>query len=512
MTPDEHEAREGALDRALKRVAWLVRSHDVPSHTGHLRSQAQQVEELHARKVLDLVLRSCELAIATGAPAADATGIGVGIADAFGVAAHIDITSNSVSISQSTTVDQDPISSTRIVRMRTQDFHRLAQLEDLHRRIVAHEVDVDEARTIFEEIALTPRTYRGWVVTVAMAVMGAALAALFGGGPSEILASMLVVSAVEAVVVMLGKGGWPLIFVQAAGGAISTLGAVLFMVLRNDVPLLADVSPSVVAASGLVSLLAGLGLVSASRDALDGFYLTAVAGLFEVTVATVGIVIGVIGTLWIAVRMGVVAYLASPSSVFTDVSVQTAASALLAVTVGVTAHMRPRQLVPVAFLGLFGWWGYWLTRELTGESVAAAFAGAIVVGFGAQLGHTRWRLPVVALVTVGVVPLLPGLALYRGIYSVVETTATQGGGERPDTVGLAVALGAALAIGSSFGVQLARPLSDSLALPRTVITGITSQLPKRRRRAAGIAGGSGSSVVVKNSSRWGELVRRSRQR
>lgn len=64
-------------------------------------------------------------------------------------------------------------------------------------------------------------------------------------------------------------------FTQAAGGAIPT-GVVVALLAATSagVPGLQGVSPSLVIASGIVVLLAGLSVVGAAQDAIDGYYVT----------------------------------------------------------------------------------------------------------------------------------------------------------------------------------------------------------------------------------------------
>lgn len=54
----------------------------------------------------------------------------------------------------------------------------------------------------------------------------------------------------------------------------------------------ADVRPSLVIATGIIILLAGMTFTGAVEDALTGYYLTATARLLEVGVLTGGIIAG----------------------------------------------------------------------------------------------------------------------------------------------------------------------------------------------------------------------------
>jgi uncharacterized membrane protein YjjB (DUF3815 family) len=96
-----------------------------------------------------------------------------------------------------------------------------------------------------------------------------------------------------------------------------------------------------------------------------------------------------------------------------------------------------------------------------GEAAASALA-ALTAGFWSQVVAKRLRVPALALSMAGIVPMLPGLTVYRGLFEIVEST--PGGGL---TTGLTTLLGAAgvgmgLAAGVSMGTFLARPLLAEL--------------------------------------------------
>ncbi len=68
----------------------------------------------------------------------------------------------------------------------------------------------------------------------------------------------------------------PYFFAQIAGGFVLTVVAALSPLLRyTGLDAAADIRPSVIVASGIVLMLAGLTVVGAAQDAIDGFALTA---------------------------------------------------------------------------------------------------------------------------------------------------------------------------------------------------------------------------------------------
>jgi uncharacterized membrane protein YjjB (DUF3815 family) len=81
---------------------------------------------------------------------------------------------------------------------------------------------------------------------------------------------------------------------------------------------------------------------------------------------------------------------------------------------------------------------------------------AVVVGFCGAALTQRLRVPPLLVPVCGIVPLLPGLAIYHGLFAIVVE------GDLEDGVGVlvrAAALGFALAAGVTLGEYLGRPLS-----------------------------------------------------
>lgn len=227
---------------------------------------------------------------------------------------------------------------------------------------------------------------------------------------------------------------------------------------------LGQVRPSLVVASSVVVLLAGMSVVTAAQDTLDGFYLTAGARTYEVVLLTGGVVAGVLLVLSIAQRFGVDLIIVERSSSFAgSVLTQIVAAALIAGAFAVSAYCAPRTVLAAVLTGGFSWllFGTLMWGVGTSEPVAAGGA-ALVVGALAPFVGTRVHVPSIALITAGIVPLLPGQAVYRGIMMFI----TEGENTLWQTTLLnAVLMGLTLSVGVSLGTLLGRQVSagaDSL--------------------------------------------------
>ncbi len=445
------------------KLSWRDRAHRAvvdeaaPTWSLDLRAVTDGVEAKRSKAVIDLVMRIAEALLSTGASSAEVTTSVLRLTDAYGLrSVHVDVTFTSIAVCYHRGFD-DPVTIIRTVRVRSADYARLARWQALVDSLEDEPGDVAEARMRFDAIAASPRPYRRSVVTVAMAVLGTAVCVLLDGSFAEVLISLGNAVIVDRAQLWLARRRLPAFFTQMVGGIIPTVVAILLIYARTyDVPGLTTVSASAVVATGIVVLLAGLSVVGAAQDAIDGYYVTAAARSFEVIVLTLGIIVGVLMVLTVSQAMGAPTYLAPYSRLTGNFGVQVLASAVIAIAFAVSSYATPRTALVCMVTGSLGWTVY-AFMAMTGLAPAAASGvAALVVGFVAQILAKFWRVPSLALTTAGIVPLLPGLAVYRGLYQLVTYSGMQGFGPGFAALGGAMGIGLALAAGVSLGSYLAR--------------------------------------------------------
>ena len=441
-----------------------MRGSGPPDDSLALSQGADDVDQRTARAVIDLAMRVGETLLSTGASASDVVATVLRLIDAYGLrSVHVDVTFTSISVSYHRGPDADPMTVMRGIKVRSTDLTRLERLQALVRNIAREPVEVEVARARFDALITAPHPYRRWVVTASLAGLAAAAAALFGGSWLILALSFVTTAVVDRVQHWLARRGIAAFFTQAVGGAIPTVVAVgLIAAISAGVPGLQGISPSLVVASSIVVLLAGLSVVGAAQDAIDGYYVTAGARAFEVLVLTLGIVVGIGAILAIAQRSGVPMQLTAHAQLSGNTVVQVLAAMVVSGTFAVSAYAGPRAVVYSTVTGALGWLAYLGAIGVGMGPAAASSLAALTAGFLSQLVASRLRIPALALSMAGIVPLLPGLAVYRGLFEIVQNTSGAG-----LTTGLTTLLGAAgvgmgLAAGVSMGTFLARPLRAEL--------------------------------------------------
>jgi len=415
--------------------------------------------------VLDLALRVGEMLLSNGAGAADVVATMSSITHHLGLRqAQMDVTFTALSISHQYRPDEPSRTATRHVTHRETDFDDLTRVDLLVAALLAGDVDLDQARTRLAHIASTGHRSPRWAITMSWAVTGAAIAVLLGGRPAGAAVAAVSAAIIEILQRRLTRLRLPAFYGQAVGGLVASLIAVGCEAV--DVP----VDGSFVVISGIVMLLAGLGLIGAFQDALTGFYVTANARILEVLIATVGIIAGVGGGVTIGHQFGIESLTGITNSTLADPPIAAAAGAVTAAAFAFSAYAPARSLLPVAVVAGVATFVYVIiAREEVTPAWPAAVSAVLIglVGYGVA---QRIGVPPLVIVVAAIVPLLPGLSIYRGL-TLLAADDLQG------LISLIAALASAIALSSGviLGEYVAQPLrrearrlEQRLAGPRLV--------------------------------------------
>ncbi|WP_448612592.1 threonine/serine ThrE exporter family protein [Modestobacter sp. URMC 112] len=430
--------------------AWrAIGGSSPPTEPIGVRAQPNLMDDLVAHAALGLALRIGESMLAIGASAADVTATVLRVAAAYGLTScQVDVTFTSLLVSY-TRENAVPLTAMRTVRPRGMDYTRLQGMTDLARAVEAGGLDIEEAHRRLDRVVSAPHTYRRAVHALGWSGVAGSMGILLGGGWLVALIAALTTATIEQSMRVLDRRGLPLFYQQVVGASIATGVAVLLVVW--DV----DVRSSLVVAAGIVVLLAGLSLVGAAEDAISGFPVTAAARAFEVVTLTAGIVVGIAGVLDLVQRAQVPLDVVPESPSAAPFVVGLLASAGIAGFWALASEARPRATGLAALAGALAWTTFWAASWLgSGPAVASGIA-AVAIGFCGELLTERLRIPPMLVAVCGIVPLLPGLTIYQGLFAIVVDADIQGG--LSALVG-AGAIGLALAAGVTLGEYLGRPV------------------------------------------------------
>lgn len=421
-------------------------------------------DDASVAEVLDLAVRVGEVLLASGTAAMDTATQVQFIAATYGLArCDVDVTYNSITLSAHRGPTRPPASTMRIVHYRSMDFTRLAEVDRLIRAVRVKMVPPSAALERLDEITKAPHPYNRWIATLAWSGMAAAISVLLGGGALVAVVSFLTTMVIDRIGRVLNRTGLPFFFQQVVGGFVAATPAITLYNFQDQLNI--DISPSQIIAAGVIVLLSGLSLVGSVQDAITGAPITAVSRFFEVLMMTGGIIAGVATSLRLAALIGSdlpqISNLAPPDILQVPTKVIAGAAASLFYALACYAE---RRALTAAFMGGFaGSLVYLLSQTLNVGPIIASAIAATVVGFAGGLLARRALIPPLIVAVAGITPLLPGLALYRGLYAILNDQLLLG----ISSLFAAFGVGCGLAAGVTLGEWGARTLRRPRILART---------------------------------------------
>jgi uncharacterized membrane protein YjjP (DUF1212 family) len=139
----------------------------------------------------------------------------------------------------------------RRVTRRQVDYADLTEVDQAVGDLLAGVIMRDEARDRVARIVSTGHHRRSWTVTLGWGVMGTGVALTLGGSPQVCLLAFLTACVIDLTQRCLSRHRIPSVYVQAAGGFLATVIAMV----AAATPL--EVNPAAAAASGFVPSLRG---------------------------------------------------------------------------------------------------------------------------------------------------------------------------------------------------------------------------------------------------------------
>ena len=443
-------------------------------------------------QVLDLCLRLGELLLSSGAGAADVTATMRSVAHAYGVRTpQVDVTFTSLAMSAQQGPDEAPLIQIRQVTQREIDYEDLTHADQLVREVVAGRIELKDARAKIARIASSGHARPRWAAILGSGVSCAGFALMLGGDALVIAVAFVAAVTIVRLQHAMSRQRMPYFYQQVAGGAIATsLAAVVTSAFEPLVP----VDASLIVTANIIMLLAGIGFMGAIQDALSGFYVTGGARILEAILATAGIIAGVSGGISLAAAISFELPPLEPARFdLVSLSVAAVGAGIAAAAFAYGSYAPKRILAPIGLLAAVA---MAISQTIDVQDFGRPWAtglAAFVVGLVSYTLSGRMHVPPLVIVVPAVVPMLPGLSIYRGLSLLGEA-------ERGFVAGglLAMVTAASVAIALAAGVILgeyvaqpvkreARRVEGRLAGPRLV--GVTRVRRMRRRARRGPAEG-----------------------
>lgn len=444
-------------------------------------------EESTVHLVIDLGLRIGEVQMASGAGASDVTATIIAVTEAYGLPhCEVDVIYTSVTVSCYRGTEQPPITSLRVVRSRSIDYTRLADVEILVRQITAGKISASDAYAELDRITTAPHPFPRWVATIAWAGMAASLSVLLGGDAALAAVAAAATALVDRVGRILNQRRLPFFFQQAVGGALATTIAMACFATH----LLPNAALAV--AASIIVLLSGMTVVGSMQDAVTGYNVTAAGRLTELSVMSAGLIAGVVLALYTGTSLFGVGTFGGGAqqsmlqeiggvqvnTAAQNVPVQLLAGAGTSACYALASYAPPKPLIVAGAGGAVAAMVHSVLTVVGVHTVLSSAVATTVVGLVGGIIARRLRVPVLVVAVSSVAPLLPGLATYRGLYQL----SVQGSADGISTLILAVAVGLALGAGVVLGEYLAQPVRTSLGRLERRFAGVRMSGPLRPSR------------------------------
>jgi uncharacterized membrane protein YjjP (DUF1212 family) len=396
-------------------------------------------------KTLDLALRVGEVLLSSGAGAADVTATMWSVVHACGLrGVDIDVTFTVLTMSHQASYDEPALIQVRHVRHRDIDYEDLTLVDHIVRDLIRGDIDRDEARSRLAKVVSSGHRLPRWAATLGYGLMGGGVGMLLGGDVLVIAIAFLSAVAIDVLMRAMSRRRLPSFYQQVAGGLLATLIAVGAAASNLDV------DPSFVVTVGIIMLLAGIGFMGGRMLGVNlGRLDPGVTSLSEAGTVVLG-------------------------------------AAICAAAFAFACYSPPRALAPIAAVaGGAALVSVVMEGSGFGRAWSAATA-AVLIGLVSYSLAAWVRVPPLVIVVSAIVPLLPGLSIYRGL-----SLMAAGGNGILSLVG-AAAIAIALASGVILGEYAAQPLHREarrlevrLAGPRLVGPLRARSVKKRRSATAG---------------------------
>ena len=273
-------------------------------------SPLQPIELTNEHQVAGVLLlgaRVGEILITAGTANRDVQAQMRSVINAYGLYdVHIDVTLNTIQLSThigDEDGDTTPVTVLRVVRRGAMDFSKLSRLDRLIRSIRAGATNPATADRQLAELWNSKSPYGVGLELIGWGALAGGFAMVLGGTAVVGLVAFITAMVIMAVFKLIGKVGLGDFFSLMAGGFISVIPAAGAFWLASETG--SSINPSLIIASGIVVLVAGLTLVQSLEDAIMGAPVTASGRFFEAMLNTGAIIAGVSLGLKLSLALGI---------------------------------------------------------------------------------------------------------------------------------------------------------------------------------------------------------------
>ena len=333
------------------------------------------------------------------------------------------------------------------VYLRGIQLSRVNRVNEISRALTSGTLAADELLSHLREAELLGSGQPGWYAPLMAFVTSAAFAVMFGGGWLEMLLGGFCGALTQLLPRLLPRS-------DTSAGMSGTLFASIFCAL---VPLVFRAVTGlciteVVIAASIMPLVPGLSMTNAMQDILRGDMVSGVAHCARAVMIAAMVAGGALVGTHLASAIGLMEQASIvPSALPLLVQALLAFFSSFWAGVGFGALLSaPRKAILWSgFLGAIGYLAYWLCMQGAMAETAAMFLGALLASIGTQIAARRFKMIATVFVTIAILPMVPGLGLYRAMSALAQGALASGGAIAAHTMALIIMIALGIALGSA---------------------------------------------------------------
>lgn len=422
-------------------------------------------------RALRLAMTASDLLLSMGIPANSVVSRALDITEAYcDQPVNITISYNLLTLSQIRGIEDEPLTLIRPIPTRNINNMSIHAVQKLVFDIRTGKLDLAEAEARLDKILNYPANYPAWLPRLANTAIAPSIVFMYTTNWKLIALTAVAALFADNLVMALGRKLITPFFRQAAGALVVTLFAAFVAWLgRTHVDFFAGIDTTLVVVGGIFVLISGLAIVGAVQDALEEYYITAMARLMRATLMTTGIVIGILIGIYIAKKVGMGIFVSPNPLPLTLLHYQILGGALAAAAQALATQTRARAILWAGFVGGSSLALMYTSTRLGISIVPASGVAALYVGLVASLFSRLWGTPASGIIASGILPLVPGLSLFTGIMQLVSYPPSNAFFlHGVATLFTTIATALAIAAGASLGNLIGRPFHRQITHRRNL--------------------------------------------
>lgn len=368
-----------------------------------------------------------------------ARSLGLNDADVFAIPSGLFISFTDETGEQRTSISRVYLKGTHLSRVN--------RVNEISRALVDGSMPADELLDELHKAECMGDGKPAWYSPLMAFFTAGSFAVMFGGGLLEILLGGLCGALTQILPRILPSS-------DTSSGMSGTLLSSVFcafipLTFRALTGLCAT---EVVIASSIMPLVPGLSMTNATQDILRGDMVSGVAHCARAIMIAAMVAGGAIVGTHLATAIGLMSQAAIPESTlpfFVQALIAFFSSFISGAGFGLLLSAPRKAVVWGGLLGAVGYIVYWMCMQGGMGETAAMFLGALAAAIGTQLAARRFKMIATVFVTIAILPMVPGLGLYRAMSALAQGQLASGGAIAAHTMALILMIALGIALGSA---------------------------------------------------------------